>query len=155
MSVRSYLNRFNGVRSLNAEPDSAVVPATDVTTRKGLSDTMNFSFVANSGIPGFSFGHGNDMVNFIHRPGLALNYFGIVYSADPTVQYTLQFQTATGIPVHTVGLPPADGIGIKTLSEVLMPVPLTTEVTRLMRIVLQANDSLKRIIVYSIMIGYN
>ena len=145
-SVRSYLDRFGGVSARSAP----VVPA-----GKGLLDTMNFSFVANSGIAGISFGQGNDLVNFIHRPGLSLTYFCIVYSGDPAISYSVQFQDILGKPLHTIGLPPADGIGIKTLSEIILPTPIQTDVTRLLRLTLSANDPLKRLIVYSIMLGHN
>jgi hypothetical protein len=146
-SIRNYLDRFNGVR----DGPRAV---SNVPAGSGLSDTMTFSYVANSGVAGVSFGNGNDLANFIHRAGLPLTYFGIVYSGDPETEYAIVIQDSEGMELAHVLLPRPEALGVKRLHEVALP-NITTPASRLLRVVVKTDPIVKRILVYTIMLGYN
>ena len=149
--IRSYLGRFQGVRGQTG----TMATATAATGSKGLSDTMSFSFCSNTGIPGISYGHGNDIANFIHRPGLDITYFGIVFAGDPETTYAIRLQDGDGNVVQRLTLKAAEGIQTKVLSESFLSEGVRTDASRLMRILLESSRPDKRLLVYTIMVGFN
>ena len=148
--IRSYLGRFQGVTTARATTTAATA-----ANRGGLSDTMSFSFCSNTGIPGISYGNGNDIANFIHRPGLDITYFGIVFAGDPETTYSIRLQDGEGNVVQRLTLKAAEGIQTKVLSESFLAEGVRTDASRLMRILLESSRPDKRLLVYTIMVGFN
>ena len=122
----------------------------------GLSNICSYSFTSNCGAAGRNYKDEDELVVFIQRKYLSVTYLCIVWSApDTATTFNLNIEDVKNNVLKTYALGPTPSIQSLNVDECFPIASLSTLSTRLLRLSIRIHPCTTRIMLYSIMVGFN